>query len=156
MRSTLNLNNIRRSLSGLSDSVKGAIKRSEQISDNIKDRNLAKKESISMSAEFFAKRRDNLRRKEKEDMLEAGSVMGILRSSGKAIHRTTKGFLGRILDFVGTIILGWAILNLPKVLRFLQGTQDPLAMARRIFAILGQPMHHILQVPPRCSVYCSL
>ena len=91
MRSTLNLNNIRRSLSGLSDSVKGALKRSEQISDSIKDRNLAKKESISMSAEFFAKRRDNLRRKEKEDKLEAGSVMGIW-DHGKAIQKQQKDF----------------------------------------------------------------
>ena len=135
MRSTLNLNNIRRSLSGLSDSVKGAIKRSEQISDNIKDRNLAKKESISMSAEFFAKRRDNLRRKEKEDILEAGSVMGILRSSGKAIQRTTKGFLGRILDFVGTIILGWAILNLPKIIKV---AQDLIKRMQLYFGILSK------------------
>ena len=135
MRSTLNLNNIRRSLSGLSDSVKGALKRSEQISDSIKDRNLAKKESISMSAEFFAKRRDNLRRKEKEDMLEAGSVMGILRSSGKAIQRTTKGFLGRILDFVGTIILGWAILNLPKIIKV---AQDLIKRMQLYFGILSK------------------
>ncbi len=134
MRSTLNLNSIKRSLSGLSDSVKGAIKRSEQISDNIKDRNLAKKESISMSADFFAKRRDNQRRREKEDLLEAGSVMGILKSGGKAIQRTTKGFLGRILDFVGTIILGWAILNLPKIIKI---AQDLIKRIRLYFGILS-------------------
>ena len=140
MRSTLNLTNIRRSLSGLSDSVKGAMKRSEQISDSIKDRNLAKKESISMSAEFFAKRRDNLRRKEKEDMLEAGSVMGILRSSGKAIQRTTKGFLGRILDFVGTIILGWAILNLPKIIKI---AQDLIKRMQLYFGILSNFVNNV-------------
>ena len=140
MRSTLNLKNIRRSLSGLSDSVKGALKRSEQISDSIKDRNLAKKESISMSAEFFAKRRDNLRRKEKEDMLEAGSVMGILRSSGKAIQRTTKGFLGRILDFVGTIILGWAILNLPKIIKI---AQDLIKRMQLYFGILSNFVNNV-------------
>ena len=74
MRSTLNLNSIKRSLSGLSDSVKGAIKRSEQISDNIKDRNLAKKESISMSAEFFAKRRDNQRRRENNKRIFGSNI----------------------------------------------------------------------------------
>ena len=140
MRSTLNLNNIRRSLSGLSDSVKGAMKRSEQISDSIKDRNLAKKESISMSAEFFAKRRDNLRRKEKEDLIEAGSVNGILRSSGKAIQRTTKGFLGRILDFVGTIILGWAILNLPKIIKI---AQDLIKRMQLYFGILSNFVNNV-------------
>ena len=133
MKSTINLNNINRSLSGLSESVKNANERSEKISDNIKDRNLAKKKSISMSAEFFAKRRDNQRRKEKEDLLEAGSVMGILKSSGKAIQRTTKGFLGRILDFVGTIILGWAILNLPKIIKI---AQDLIKRMQKYFGIL--------------------
>ena len=140
MRSTLNLNNIRRSLSGLSESVKGAIKRSEKISDNIKDRNLAKKESISMSAEFFAKRRDNQRRREKEDILEAGSVMGILRSSGKSIQRTTKGFLGRILDFVGTILIGWAILNLPKIIKI---AQDLIKRMQLYFGILSNFVNNV-------------
>lgn len=140
MRSTLNLNNIRRSLSGLSESVKGAIKRSEKISDNIKDRNLAKKESISMSAEFFAKRRDNQRRREKEDILEAGSVMGILRSSGKSIQRTTKGFLGRILDFVGTILIGWAILNLPKIIKI---AQDLIKRMQLYFGILSSFVNNV-------------
>ena len=133
MKSTINLNSINRSLSGLSESVKNANERSEKISDNIRDRNLAKKKSISMSAEFFAKRRDNQRRKEKEDLLEAGSVMGILKSSGKAIQRTTKGFLGRILDFVGTIILGWAILNLPKIIKI---AQDLIKRMQKYFGIL--------------------
>ena len=133
IKSTINLNSIKRSLSGLSESVKNANERSEKISDNIRDRNLAKKKSISMSAEFFAKRRDNQRRKEKEDLLEAGSVMGILKSSGKAIQRTTKGFLGRILDFVGTIILGWAILNLPKIIKI---AQDLIKRMQKYFGIL--------------------
>ena len=58
MRSIINLNNINRSLSSLGRSVQGAIKRTENISENVKKRNLEKKESISMSKEFFAKRRD--------------------------------------------------------------------------------------------------
>ena len=91
MKSTINLNSINRSLSGLSESVKNANKRSEQISDNIRDRNLAKKKSISMSAEFFAKRRDNQRRKEKEDLHQPARVIGKIKSTGKPIQRTTKG-----------------------------------------------------------------
>ena len=140
MRSTINLNNINRSLSGLSDSVKSATQKSDQISDNIKDRNLSKKKSISMSNDFFAKRRDNQRRKEKEDLLEAGSVMGILKSSGKAIQRTTKGFLGRVLDFVGTIILGWAILNLPKIIKI---AQDLIKRMQSYFGILTNFVNNV-------------
>ena len=133
MRSIINLNNINRSLSSLGRSVQGAIKRTENISDNIKKRNLDKKESISMSKEFFAKRRDLQRRREKEELLEAGGVIGILRSSQRSIRKTTKGFLGRILEFVGKLILGWAILNLPKIIKI---TQDVIKRMQKYFSIL--------------------
>ena len=133
MRSIINLNNINRSLSSLGRSVQGAIKRTENISDNIKKRNLEKKESISMSKEFFAKRRDLQRRREKEELLEAGTVVGILRSSGRSIRKTTKGFLGRILEFIGKLILGWAILNLPKIIKI---SQDVIKKNAKYFAIL--------------------
>ena len=133
MRSIINLNNINRSLSSLGRSVQGAIKRTENISDNIKKRNLDKKESISMSKEFFAKRRDLQRRREKEELLEAGTVVGILRSSGRSIRKTTKGFLGRILEFIGKLILGWAILNLPKIIKI---SQDVIKRMQKYFAVL--------------------
>ena len=133
MRSIINLNNINRSLSGLGRSVQGAIKRTENISENVKKRNLEKKESISMSQEFFAKRRDLQRRREKEELLEAGTVVGILRSSGRSIRKTTKGFLGRILEFIGKLILGWAILNLPKIIKI---SQDVIKRMQKYFAVL--------------------
>ena len=140
MRSIINLNNINRSLSSLGRSVQGAIKRTENISDNIKKRNLDKKESISMSKEFFAKRRDLQRRREKEELLEAGGVIGVLRSSQRSIRKTTKGFLGRILEFVGKLILGWAILNLPKIIKI---TQDVIKRMQKYFAILTRFVNDI-------------
>ena len=133
MRSIINLNNINKSLSGLGRSVQSAIKRTENISENVKNRNLEKKESISMSKEFFAKRRDLQRRREKEELLEASSVVGILKSSGRSIRKTTKGFLGRILEFIGKLILGWAILNLPKIIKI---SQDVIKRMQKYFAVL--------------------
>jgi len=140
MRSIINLNNINRSLSGLGRSVQGAIKRTENISENVKKRNLEKKESISMSQEFFAKRRDLQRRREKEELLEAGTVVGILRSSGRSIRKTTKGFLGRILEFIGKLILGWAILNLPKIIKI---SQDVIKRMQKYFAVLTKFVNDI-------------
>ena len=133
MRSIINLNNINKSLSGLGRSVQSAIKRTENISENVNKRNLEKKESISMSKEFFAKRRDLQRRREKEELLEASSVVGILKSSGRSIRKTTKGFLGRILEFIGKLILGWAILNLPKIIKI---SQDVVKRMQKYFAVL--------------------
>ena len=59
-------------------------------------------------------------REEKGRIVEASSVVGILKSSGRSIRKTTKGFLGRILEFIGKLILGWAILNLPKIIKSLK------------------------------------
>ena len=140
MRSIINLNNINRSLSSLGRSVQGAIKRTENISENVNKRNLEKKESISMSKEFFAKRRDLQRRREKEELLEASSVVGILKSSGRSIRKTTKGFLGRILEFIGKLILGWAILNLPKIIKI---SQDVIKRMQKYFAILTKFVNDI-------------
>ena len=133
MRSIINLNNINRSLSSLGRSVQGAIKRTENISENVKKRNLEKKEFISVSKEFFAKRRDLQRRREKEELLEASSIVGILKSSGRSIRKKTKGFLGRILEFIGKLILGWAILNLPKIIKI---SQDVIKRMQKYFAVL--------------------
>ena len=59
-------------------------------------------------------------RKQREDELEASSVTGVSKKQGNIIQRSTRGFLGRILDFVGTLILGWALINLPKIISAFQ------------------------------------
>ena len=135
MRSTINLDSIKKSLSGLTESIKSAQKQSNQISDNVEKRNKVKRDGLAMSSKLFARRRDNMRRREKEDLLEAGGVLGALKASRKVIRRNTKGFLGRILDFVGTIIIGWSILNFPKIIKLAQGVMSRL---KKFFGILNK------------------
>ena len=135
MRSIINLDSINKSLSGLTESIKNAQKQSNQISDNVEKRNKVKRDGLAMSSKLFARRRDNMRRREKEDLLEAGGVLGALKASGKVIRRNTKGFLGRILDFVGTIIIGWSILNFPKIIKLAQGVMNRL---KKFFGILNK------------------
>jgi len=135
MRSTINLDSIKKSLSGLTESIKGAQKQSEQISENVQKRNREKREGLSMSSKLFARRRDNQRRKEKEDLLEASGVMGSLRAGSRMIQRTTKGFLGRILDFLGTVLIGWSIMNLPKIIKLAEGVMKRL---KKYFDVLNK------------------
>ena len=135
MRSTINLDSIKKSLSGLTESIKGAQKQSEQISENVQKRNREKREGLSMSSKLFARRRDNQRRKEKEDLLEASGVMGSLRAGRRMIQRTTKGFLGRILDFLGTVLIGWTIMNLPKIIKLAEGVMKRL---KKYFGVLNK------------------
>ena len=135
MRSIINLDSINKSLSGLTESIKSAQKQSNQISDNVEKRNKVKRDGLAMSSKLFARRRDNNRRREKEDLLEASGVLGAMKASGKVIRRTSKGFLGRILDFVGTIIIGWSILNFPKIIKLAQGVMSRL---KKFFGILNK------------------
>ena len=135
MRSTINLDSIKKSLSGLTESIKGAQKQSEQISENVQKRNREKREGLSMSSKLFARRRDNQRRREKEDLLEASGVMSSLRAGRRMIQRTTKGFLGRILDFLATVLIGWTIMNLPKIIKLAEGVMKRL---KKYFDVLNK------------------
>ena len=126
MRSNLNLDSIKRSLSGLSESIKTAKTNSDQISVSVTKRNAAKRESLSMSSKLFARRRDNMRRRDKEDLIEAGGVMGAFKARARAVRNQTKGFLGRILDFLATVLIGWAVLNLPKIIKLAEGVMKRL------------------------------
>ena len=126
MRSNLNLDSIKRSLSGLSESIKTAKTNSDQISESVTKRNAAKRESLSMSSKLFARRRDNMRRRDKEDLIEAGGVMGAFKARARAVRTQTKGFLGRILDFLATVLIGWAVLNLPKIIKLAEGVMKRL------------------------------
>ena len=67
MRSSLNLNKINRSFDGLRDSIKGASDISESISTNLDESIKVDKQSISMSQKMFARNRDLLRRRSKEE-----------------------------------------------------------------------------------------
>jgi hypothetical protein len=79
-----------------------------------------------MSSKLFARRRDNMRRRDKEDLIEAGGVMGAFKARARAVRTQTKGFLGRILDFLATVLIGWAVLNLPKIIKLAEGVMKRL------------------------------
>ena len=86
-----------------------------------------------MGSNLFRKRREATLRREREDILEAGKVTGIVRRTGKVAMNSTKGFLGRILDYVGTVLVGWSILNLPKIIKLVT---DVTKRMQKYFGIL--------------------
>jgi len=133
MRSSLNLSKINRSFDGLRDSIKGASDISESISTNLDESIKVDRQRISMSSKMFARKRDLLRRRSKEELLEASGISGSIRNTGRVIRKTTRGFLGRILDFVGKVLIGWLFLNLPKIIKL---SQDLVKRMKGYFDIL--------------------
>ena len=134
LQSSLNLKTIRRSVGGLTQAVKRAQLSAADISDNIDGRNKAKQQSISMSATLFQRRREALKKRQKEELFEAQGVKGSFRRLGKIASDNTKGFLGRIMDFVGTVLIGWAVVNLPKIVKF---AENLMSRMKKYFDILN-------------------
>ena len=59
------------------------------------------------------------------------------------LAKSTRGFLGRILDFLGILLLGWAATNLPKIL---MGINKLINNIRRVGGILGSFVNGVKDV----------
>ena len=116
-KNTVSIRKIGQSLSNVSKSLSAAFKSSNIVSrttnKNIRD----SRKLIRRDASFFNRRLQSIRRKDREDMIEASSSVGPSNFLQKNIFRSTKGFLGRILDFFGILLIGWAINTLPGIIK---------------------------------------
>ena len=119
--SSINLNPINKAVSGITKTISSAKIVVDDINDKVSESNVRIREKISSSVKLFQARRSAIRRKERESLIEASGIRGATKRIGKNISDSSKGFLGRILDFVAEIIVGWAVINLPKIIK---GAQD--------------------------------
>ena len=115
-KSSIGIDSIRKSVTNLSEGLLSIGRQSSELLKQTRKTNLFKSKLIRQDAEFFKRRRENVLRRQREDELEASSVSGVTKRQGNVISRSTKGFLGRILDFFGIILIGWFINTLPKIL----------------------------------------
>ena len=120
LKSSISIGGIRDSVTKFTDGLFKSNKTAGEIVQKTNDNNNFKRKLIGKDNEFFRKRQENVRRKDREDELEASSVQGIAKRTGSLTASSTRGFLGRILDFVGILILGWALTNLPKIIATFQ------------------------------------
>ena len=131
--SSLNLKAVNKTVSSLSQGLRKSQQSSTMISKSLLESNRDKRKSLSKSSTLFRRRREANRRREKEDIIEASGVMGAVRRTGKVVMRSTKGFLGRILDYLGTVLIGWSVVNLPKIIKM---AEDLIMRMRKYFGIL--------------------
>ena len=116
-KSSISINSIRRSATQFSKSLRRTSVIASQIEKTTRQRNIFNERSISKDNEYFRKRRENIRRKQREDELESSSITGVTKKEGNIVSRSTRGFLGRILDFFGIILIGWFVTKLPDILK---------------------------------------
>lgn len=131
--SSLNLRRINNSVSSLGKSVRQAQSSTARITKSLLESNRDKRKSLALSSTMFRRRREATLRREREDLLEAGSITGAVRRTARVASSSTKGFLGRILDFLGTLLVGWGITNLPTIIKL---ATDLTKRMQKYFGIL--------------------
>ena len=121
LKSSISINSIRTSVSKFTKGLLNTRETASEIVNKTRENNIFKQKIISRDNLFFRKRQENVRRKQREDELEASGISGAIKRQGTVIAQSTKGFLGRILDFFGIILIGWFVTSLPKILDALGG-----------------------------------
>ena len=117
LKSSISINSIRTSVSKFTKGLVNSRETASQIVNRTRENNIFKQKSISNDNLFFRKRQENVRRKQREDELEASGITGVIKRQGNVIAQSTKGFLGRILDFFGIVLIGWFVNTLPNILK---------------------------------------
>ena len=124
LKSSLSINSIRNTVVNFTKGLVSSRETATEIVKKTNENNKFKRTLIGKDNSFFAKRRENARRRQREDELESSTVSGVTKRQGSVTSRSTKGFLGRILDFFGIILIGWFINTLPKIIKSIQGLID--------------------------------
>jgi len=125
---------ISESVSGLSRAVANAQSSTKSISSTIKRSNTFKRSSMRISQSTFLKRREAVRRREQESIIEASSLSGAERRSGNVASGSTKGFMGRIMDFIGSLLVAWAIKNIPIIINVVKQVIDRINRTMRVLS----------------------
>ena len=124
--SSINLSKVNKAVTGVTETVRKSKLLIDDISEKIGKTNERIKTNISDTAKVFQRRQQAVRRKIREDLIEASGIGGAVRRVNKIVSTSTRGFLGRILDFLGTILVGWAIVNIPKIIKLAENLMKRL------------------------------
>jgi murein DD-endopeptidase MepM/ murein hydrolase activator NlpD len=126
--------NIRSSIKSVRSSFSGLKKKTGKLNNILLRKTKVKRESIARNYILSQRRQEGERRKNREDLIEASSIGGVIKRQAKAIASSTKGFLGRIMDFLGTLLVGWLLYNLPSIITM---AQELIARMQRLSTIVS-------------------
>ena len=117
LKNSSSIGGIKKAVTSFGKSLYAANRTSSSIIKSIYSSNREKKRAIARTSSLVNLRKEAVRRREQEDLVEAGKVGGIFKRTGKVISNSTKGILGRIMDFIGVIMVGWFIRTMPQIIQ---------------------------------------
>jgi hypothetical protein len=113
---SINFTNVSKGLNSLNTGVGNLRKSSDSVKTVSLNRTKIKRESFARDKVLTSMREEAVRRKDQESIIEASGIGGAMRRSASVIADSTKGFLGRILDFASSLLIGWLLFNLPTIM----------------------------------------
>ena len=126
------ISGISKSLSSFGKGISNSNSIAFGIRKDLNKGNIEKRKAIATKTRLFNARRQAVLRREQEDVVEASQVSSISKvPPTKRIGSSTKGFLGRIMDVIGATLVGWAILNIPKIIQVVED------VSKRIEDVIG-------------------
>jgi hypothetical protein len=116
----INITNVSKGMNSLNAGLGNLKKSSDTIKTVTLNRTKIKRESFARDKIVANMREEAIRRKDQESIIEASGIGGAMRRSATVIGDSTKGFLGRILDFASSLLIGWLLFNLPTIMTAIQ------------------------------------
>ena len=129
---SIKLDSINKAVDGLTSAVKEANLIASNIGKKVREANVRLRERISNANKDFQKRLDSQRKKQREELIEALGIGGAMRRTGQVIKNTAKGFLGRIMEFLSVVLIGWAVMNIPKIIK---GAQSLIGRLKKFYEV---------------------
>ena len=81
LKSSISINSIRTSVSKFTKGLVNSRETASQIVNRTRENNIFKQKLISNDNLFFRKRQENVRRKQREDELEASGITGVIKKT---------------------------------------------------------------------------
>jgi len=132
-KSSISIDGIRNSVRLFNKGISVARNISNDILEKTRERNRFKQTLSAKDNEYFRRRQENIKRRQREDELEAQDVKKLPKTRGNIITRSTRGLLGRLLDFLGVLLVGFVINNLPKII---EAVSSVIKKIKKVVAIL--------------------
>ena len=117
IRNSVSIQGIKNSIGDLSSALQKSNTFARNLAKESYETAKFKSTLIGQDQKYFRRRQENFRRKQREDFIEASTVGGTVKKTGSIINNSSRGFLGRILDALGIILVGWSVTNFNKIIK---------------------------------------
>ena len=112
----INITNVSSGMKSLNTGLGNLKNSSDSIKTVTLNRTKIKRESFARDKILSNMREEAIRRKDQESIIEASGIGGAMKRTTTVIADSTKGFLGRIMDFGSSLLIGWLLFNLPTIM----------------------------------------